>query len=104
MLIRRSRGASMTADDTRAVEAPTRRRLLITVAAVVAAFGIGTLAFRRRGVAWLLKIALAPAGVAIFGYLVAQAIDAMAGEVTANARKEKRRRRMIARLEDHFII
>ena len=52
----------------------------------------------------LLTIAIALAGVAIFGYLAAQAVEAIAREVTGDARKEKRERRMIDQLEDHFII
>ena len=52
----------------------------------------------------LLTIGLALSGVAIFGYLAAQAVEAVASEVTGQARKEKRRRRMIGELRDHFII
>ena len=51
-----------------------------------------------------LTIALALGGVAIFGYVAAQAVEAIAREVTAEARKDKRRRRMIDNLEQHFII
>jgi voltage-gated potassium channel len=51
-----------------------------------------------------LTIALALCGVAIFGYLAAQAVEAVAREVTGQARREKRRRRMIEQLRDHFII
>ena len=42
--------------------------------------------------------------MAIFGYLAAQAVEAIASEVTGDARREKRRRRMIDQLDDHFII
>lgn len=52
----------------------------------------------------LLTVALALGGVAIFGYLAAQAVEAIAREVTGEARKEKRRLRVIEQLEDHFII
>src|SRR5437870_12945701 len=38
------------------------------------------------------------------GYLAAQAVEAVAREVTGHARREKRRRRMIDELRDHFII
>jgi voltage-gated potassium channel len=51
-----------------------------------------------------LTIGLALSGVAIFGYLAAQAVEAVAREVTGHARKEKQRRRMIQELHDHFII
>ncbi len=51
-----------------------------------------------------LTIGLALAGVAIFGYLAAQALEAIAREVTGDARREKRRGRMIDELRDHFII
>jgi len=52
----------------------------------------------------LLTILLALSGVAIFGYLAAQAVEAVAREVTGHARREKRRHRMIGELRDHFII
>ncbi|HEY4348649.1 MAG TPA: NAD-binding protein [Gaiellaceae bacterium] len=51
-----------------------------------------------------LTIALALGGVAIFGFLAAQAVESIAREITGDARKDKRRRRMIENLEDHFII
>ncbi|MEI8106055.1 MAG: TrkA family potassium uptake protein [Actinomycetes bacterium] len=60
---------------------------------------------RPRGVgAELLTVALALSGVAIFGYLAAQTLEAVAREVTGDARRSKRRRRMIEQLQDHFII
>ncbi len=49
-------------------------------------------------------IGLALGGVAIFGYLVAQAVEAVAREVAGDFRREKRRRTMIDELHDHFII
>ncbi len=52
----------------------------------------------------MLTIVLALSGVAIFGYLAAQAVEAVAREVTGHARREKRRNRMIEELRDHFII
>ena len=51
-----------------------------------------------------LTIAIALGGVAIFGYLAAQAVESIAREVTGEARKDKRRWRMIDNLEQHFII
>jgi voltage-gated potassium channel len=52
----------------------------------------------------LLTIGIALSGVAIFGYLVAGALDAIAHEVAGETRKTKRRLRMIDQLRDHFII
>jgi voltage-gated potassium channel len=107
------------------------RRILVAVVAIVVVFSGGTIGFHRllhepwhaalfrtamsttltgldstpRGVgAELLTIVLALSGVAIFGYLVAGALEAIANEVAGDARKTKRRLRMIERLEDHFII
>src|SRR6185369_13132471 len=54
--------------------------------------------------AQLLTIGVALAGVAIFGYLVAGALDAIAHEVAGETRKTRRRVRMIDELRDHFII
>jgi voltage-gated potassium channel len=51
-----------------------------------------------------LTIVLALGGVAIFGYVAAQAIESIAREVAGDARKDKRRRRMVEQLQDHFII
>jgi voltage-gated potassium channel len=107
------------------------RRIAITAAAIVLVFTIGTVGFHRllherwhdalyrtvvtatltgldstpRGTgAELLTIGLALGGVAIFGYLAAQAVEAIAREVAGEARRDKRRRRMIDELTDHFII
>jgi voltage-gated potassium channel len=58
-----------------------------------------------RGVgAEMLTIAIALAGVAIFGYLVAGALEAIAHEVAGEKRRTRRRLRMIEQLHDHFII
>ncbi len=108
-----------------------RRRIATTVVAVAAVFTGGTVGFHHllheqwhnafyrtvvtttltgldstpRGPgAELLTILLALSGVAIFGYLAAQAVEAVAREVTGHARREKRRHRMIEELRDHFII
>ncbi|HZQ03544.1 MAG TPA: NAD-binding protein [Gaiellaceae bacterium] len=107
------------------------RRILVTVVAILAVFAGGTIGFHQllheswhsafyravvtatltgldttpRGPgAEFLTLALALCGVAIFGYLAAQAVEAVAREVTGQARREKRRRRMIEQLRDHFII
>jgi voltage-gated potassium channel len=58
----------------------------------------------RGPAAEYLTIGLALSGVAIFGYLAAQAVESIAREITGDARREKRRRRMIDHLDDHFII
>ncbi len=108
-----------------------RRRIVTTAVAVVAVFAVGTIGFHQlldeswhasfyrtvitatltgldsqpRGAsAELLTIAMALTGVAIFGYLATQAVEAIAHEVTGHARREKRQRRMIDQLEHHFII
>jgi voltage-gated potassium channel len=110
---------------------PVRRHVALTGAAVAVVFVVGTIGFHQlldeswhaafyrtvitatltgldsqpRGVgAELLTVGIALSGVAIFGYLVVQAIEVIAAEVTADARREKRRRRMIEQLENHFII
>ena len=107
------------------------RRILIAVSAVVIVFTGGSAGFAvllneswheafyrtvvtatltgldttPRGIgAELLTIGIALAGVAIFGYLVAGALDAIAHEVAGETRKTKRRLRMIDALSDHFII
>jgi voltage-gated potassium channel len=54
--------------------------------------------------AQLLTIVIALAGVAIFGYLVAGALEAIAHEVAGEQRRTRRRLRMIDELKDHFII
>jgi voltage-gated potassium channel len=113
------------------VEQRHYRRLLVIAITTLAVFAAGTIGFHHllheqwhnafyrtivtatltgldttpRGPgAELLTIALALSGVAIFGYLAAQAVEAVAREVTGQARKEKRRRGMIQELKDHFII
>jgi voltage-gated potassium channel len=107
------------------------RRILIAVGAIVVVFAAGTFGFGRllheswhdalyrtaitttltgldsspHGAgAEFLTIGLALSGVAIFGYLAAQAIEAVANEIAGEARRTKRRRRMIEHLHDHFII
>ncbi len=51
-----------------------------------------------------LTILLALGGVAILGYVVAQAFQSIADDIASDARKDKKRRRMIDSIEDHFII
>jgi voltage-gated potassium channel len=113
------------------MEKADMRRIAIAVAAIVAVFVGGTLGFASllheswhdalyrtavtatltgldstpHGVgAQLLTIGIALSGVAIFGYLVAGALDAIAHEVAGETRKTRRRLRMIDGLNDHFII
>jgi voltage-gated potassium channel len=108
-----------------------KRRFLLTAFLVVLVFSLGTIGFHElldeswhasfyrtvitatltgldtepEGVgAELLTIAMALSGVAIFGYLAAQVVEAIAHEVTGNTRRERRQRRMIDQLKDHFII
>jgi voltage-gated potassium channel len=108
-----------------------KRRVAVTAGAVVIVFLAGTIGFHQlldeswhasfyrtvitatltgldsepRGFgAELLTILMALTGVAIFGYLATQAVEAIAHEVTGHARREKRQRRMIDQLEHHFII
>jgi len=58
-----------------------------------------------RGVgAESLSIGMVLSGVAIFGYLATQAVEAIAHEVKGDVRREKRERHMIDELEHHFII
>jgi len=107
------------------------RRIAIAVAAVVVVFTGGTAGFAvlldeswhdalyrtavtatltgldstPRGTgAELLTIGIALCGVAIFGYLLAGALDAIAHEVAGETRRTRRRLRMIDQLNDHFII
>jgi voltage-gated potassium channel len=107
------------------------RRIAATIAAFAVVFGGGTFGFHRilheqwhaafyrtavtatltgldtapRGPgAELLTIGLALAGVAIFGYLAAQVFESIAREIAPEARKEKRRQKMIDDIRDHFII
>jgi voltage-gated potassium channel len=107
------------------------RRIVIALVAIVTVFTGGTIgfhylldeawhtAFYRTGVtatltgldsppkgqgAELLTVGLTISGVAIFGYLVTQAFEAIAREVAGEARRTKRVRRMIDKLNDHFII
>jgi voltage-gated potassium channel len=107
------------------------RRVLWTAIAVLALVALGTVGFHAlvdeswdasfyrtvmtstltgidsepRGIgAELLTIGLALTGVAIFGYLATQAVQAVAREVTGQTRKERRQRRMIDQLDNHFII
>jgi voltage-gated potassium channel len=108
-----------------------KRRVAWTAVAIAAVFVVGTLGFHAlldeswhasfyrtvitatltgldsqpRGVgAELLTIGMALTGVAIFGYLATQAVEAIAHEVTGHTRRERRQRRMIDQLQDHYII
>jgi len=100
------------------------RRVVWTAVAIAAVFAVGTIGFHTllheswdaafyrtaltatltgldsqpHGIgSELLTIGLALTGVAIFGYLATQAVEAIAHEVTGHTRRERRERRMIAR-------
>src|SRR5262245_9823219 len=106
-----------------------RRRLAWTALAIVLVVAAGTIGFHElleeswhgsfyrtvitatltgldtepEGVgAELLTIGMALAGLAIFGFLASQAIETIAREVAGDTRREKRQRRMINQLENHF--
>ena len=102
------------------------RRVAWTAVAIAVVFAVGTIGFHAllneswhasfyrtvitatltgldsqpRGIgAELLTITMALTGVAIFGYLATQAVEAIAHEVTGHTRRERRQRRMIDQLE-----
>jgi voltage-gated potassium channel len=52
----------------------------------------------------IITILLVICGITIFGYIAAVIVEAMAGGVVSGALAERRRRRTIERLHDHFII
>ncbi len=52
----------------------------------------------------LITIGVVLSGVAIFGYLAAQIVDAVAHGILGGAWREKRRRKMIDELSDHIIV
>ena len=107
------------------------RRLATTVVAALVVFGGGTIGFHLllheplfdafyrtvitatltgldtkplRPGAQALTIGVIVGGVAIFGYLAAQAVEAIAHEIAPDARLRKRRTKMIDQLRNHFII
>jgi voltage-gated potassium channel len=107
------------------------RKIVGAAVATIAIFAVGTLGFRHllheswdsafyrtavtatltgldstpRGAgAEFLTIALAVSGVAIFGYLAAQAIEALAKEIAGETRRARRRQKQIMELSDHIII
>ncbi len=121
----------MERHEQRLSERIDRRRLATTLVAGLVVFGGGTLGFHQllheslfdafyRTVitatltgldtkplgpgAEALTIGVAVGGVAIFGYLAAQAVEAIAHEIAPDARLRKRRTKMIDELRDHFII
>jgi voltage-gated potassium channel len=108
-----------------------QRRIAGTTVAIILILAVGTIGFRAmldeswhaalyrsvftatltgldsqpRGVgAELLTVGMALAGLAIFGFLATQAVAAIAHEVRGPTRRERRQRRMIEQLENHFII
>ena len=52
----------------------------------------------------VISILMVIAGISIFGYVAAAIVEAIAGGVVTGALAERRRRRTIEQLEDHFVI
>jgi voltage-gated potassium channel len=113
------------------VDAFTSRRLVRTVAAVLTVLTLGTVGFRiTLDESWLqsfyrtvvtaslagldtvpdndsarvLSIVMVLAGLTIFAYVAAVLVEAIASGVLTGALGERRRRRLIERLRDHYII
>src|SRR5215208_6728205 len=113
------------------MDAGTKRRLVTTLVAVGLLLTVGTVGFHLvldepwhsavyrtvvtatftgldttpQGVgAELLTIGVLLAGVAIFGYLVSQLVAEVARNLESGVLRERRRRKMIDKLHDHFII
>jgi len=121
----------MFSDDTRGVDGFGRRRVAIISVAIAGMFAGGMAGFMSilheswhaalyrtivtasltgldttpRGLkAEALTIVLVLTGVAIFGYLAAQVVETIAKGVLGDARREKKRRKMIDELRDHIIV
>ena len=58
----------------------------------------------RGGAAEALTIVVVLSGVAIFGYFASQLVDPLAHGILGDARRDKKRRRMIEQLRDHIIV
>jgi voltage-gated potassium channel len=113
------------------VEKDLRRHVVGTAAAVATLLVVGTIGFAtilnepwhaamyrtvvtatltgldsapRGAGAELFTIVVVLAGLAIFGYFVAQLVAEVVRNVEGGALRERRRRRMIEKLRDHFII
>jgi voltage-gated potassium channel len=113
------------------VETFSPRRVAWAVAAVVAVLGVGTVGFRlildepwlqafyravvsssltgldtvpRSDAARLFTIVLVLAGISIFAYLGSLVVEAIARGVVAGMWAERKRRRAIEALHDHFVI
>jgi voltage-gated potassium channel len=113
------------------VETFSPRRVLAALAAVVAVLGVGTVGFRvildepwlqafyravvsasltgldtvpRNDAARLFTIVLVLAGISIFAYLGSLVVEAIARGVVGGMWAERKRRRAIEALHDHFII
>jgi voltage-gated potassium channel len=107
------------------------RRIRLAIAAVVVIFAAGTAGFQatvhegwmksfyrtvvtatltgldtvpKNTGAELITVVLVLAGVGIFAYVAAVAVEAIASGILGEAWKEKRRRRMIEELRDHIIV
>jgi voltage-gated potassium channel len=113
------------------IESLSARRVAYAVAALVAVVVGGTIAFHqslnetwvqstyrtvvtislagldtvpRNDEARLVSIVLVLAGITIFAYIATVVVEGIAGGVFTGAIGERRRRRMIERLKDHYII
>jgi voltage-gated potassium channel len=113
------------------VEHLTLRRLGYALIALIALFTVGTLGFHwalreawlqsfyravvsvsltgldtvpRNDAARILTIFMVLAGISIFAYVASLIVEAIASGVLTGALAERRRRRQIERLSDHFII
>jgi voltage-gated potassium channel len=72
--------------------------------AVVSASLTGLDTVPRSDGAKLITIALVLCGISIFGYIAAVIVEAIAGGVVTGALTERRRRKTIEQLQQHFII
>src|SRR5205823_599743 len=132
MLSWRSWLSPSTARDTTRVDTPyTLRHFQLAMAAFVAALGVGTLAFAlvlhesglqafyratvtisltgidtkpQSAGGEIVTILLILAGMAIYGYLASALVELIAHGVLTGAMAERRRRRVIERMSDHYII
>ena len=105
------------------IESLSARRVAYAVAALLAVVVGGTIAFHqstyrtvvtislagldtvpRNDEARLVSIVLVLAGITIFAYIATVVVEGIAGGVFTGAIGERRRRRTIERLKDHYII
>src|SRR3954453_3457309 len=132
MLSWRSSPSPSTARDTTWVrDSFTPRRVAYALAALMVVFAAGTVGFRRplhegwlqafyrtvvttslagldtvprTNSARVISIVLVLAGLTIFAYIATVLVEGIAGGVLTGALAERRRRRKIERLSDHYVI